>query len=107
MQTGKLNKRIQVLRPPFAGDQDEAGQPLNEYQPVARLWASIEPLRGRELFAAQQANAETTVRIRLRYHAEIDRTMIVRYGASEFEVLYTINPEFGNKELQLMCKERQ
>lgn len=107
MQTGRLNKRVQILRPPGEGEQDEAGQPVDDYQPVARLWASIEPLRGRELFAAQQANAETTVRIRLRYRAEIDRTMIVRHGVNEFEILYTINPDFGNEELQLMCKERQ
>ncbi|MFS0820761.1 phage head closure protein [Bacillus sp. 1P02SD] len=104
----RLNKRITVLRAPDPEiDVDEAGQPLDDFIPVAKVWASIEPLRGRELFAAQQENVEVTTRIRIRYRKGIDRTMIARFEDSEFEFLYVIHVNFEKKELQIMAKERQ
>lgn len=107
----RLNKRITILRPIGPDDPppqtDKYGQPLDDWIPVATLWAAIEPLRGREFFAAQAEHAEVTTRIRIRYREGIDRTMIVSYGGTEFEVLYIIHPEFSKRELQLMCKERQ
>lgn len=104
----RLDKRIAILRPADPEkDQDESGQPLEGYVPVTTIWASIEPLRGREFFAAQAENAEVTTRIRVRYREGIDRTMIARYGDYEFEILFVIHPELSKKELQLMCKERQ
>lgn len=86
---------------------DQFGQPLNVLVEDCTVWAGIEPLQGREFFAAMAENAEVTTRIRVRYRAGIDRTMIVRYKAVEFEILYTINPKMANIELQLMCKDRQ
>jgi SPP1 family predicted phage head-tail adaptor len=103
----RLNKRVTILRPPGRDDLDEYGQPLDDYVPVATVWAAIEPLRGREYFAVMSEHAEVTTRIRIRYREGIDRTMRVQYRDSEFEILHIIHPEFGRKELQLMCKERQ
>ncbi|MBS4191747.1 phage head closure protein [Bacillus sp. FJAT-49705] len=104
----KLNKRISILRPPDPEkDVDEAGQPLDEWIPVAETWASIEPLRGRELFAAMQVNAEVTTKITVRYRKGLDRMMKALHNEIEFEFLYVINPKYANKELQIMCKERQ
>jgi len=104
-----LNKRVTILRPPGPDDVDEAGQPIDEWQPVTIVWAAIEPLSGRELFAAQQANAEVTTKVTIRYRDDVDRTMKVRHNKSgaEFEILYDINPKFANVKLELMCKEQQ
>lgn len=108
INSGRLRKRITILRPPDPEvDVDEANQPLDEWQPVTEVWASIEPLRGREFFSAMQVNADVTTRIRVRYRTDINRTMIARYGDAEFEFLYIIHTDFANKELQIMCKERQ
>ncbi|WP_019534215.1 phage head closure protein [Paenibacillus ginsengihumi] len=103
----RLNKRVTILRPPGPDDVDEYGQPLDEPIPVATVWAAIEPLRGREYFSAMSEHAEVTTRIRIRYREGIDRTMRVKHGETEFEILHIIHPELGKKELQLMCKERQ
>lgn len=105
--TDRMRHRITILRPPGPDDVDEYGQPLDDYVPIATVWAAIEPLRGREYFSAMSEHAEVTTRIRIRYREDIDRTMQVRYGGAEFEILHIIHPEFGKKELQLMCKERQ
>jgi len=103
----RLRHRVTILRPPGPDDKDEYGEPLNGYVPVATVWAAIEPLRGREYFAAMTENAEVTTRIRIRFRDDVDRTMRVQYGDTAFEILHIIRPEFGKKELQLMCKERQ
>lgn len=103
----RLRHRVTILRPPGPEDVDEYGQPLDAFVPVATVWAAIEPLRGREYFSAMSEHAEVTTRIRIRYRDDVDRTMIVQYGETTFEILHIIRPEFGKKELQLMCKERQ
>lgn len=103
----RLDKRITIMRPPGPDDKDEYGQPLDNPVEVCTIWAAIEPLRGREYFAAMAEQADVTTRIRIRYRDGIDRTMIARHGDTEFEILHIIRPEFGKKELQLMCKERQ
>lgn len=101
----RLNKRATIQTPPTG--TDAYGQPNTEWTNGAKIWAAIEPLRGREFFAAQAENAEVTTRIRIRYRSDVDRTMRIKYKDIIFEILYIINPEMANEELQLMCKERQ
>lgn len=103
----RLRHRVTILRPPGPEDVDEYGQPLDEFVPVATVWAGIEPLRGREYFSAMSEHAEVTTRIRIRYREGIDRTMRVVYNDTVFEILHIIHPEYNHHELQLMCKERQ
>lgn len=103
----RLNKRVTILRPPGPDDRDEYGQPIDDYVPILTLWAAIEPLRGREYFAAMTEHADVTTRIRIRYREDIDRTMRVQYKGTVFDIGHIIQPEFGRTELQLMCKERQ
>lgn len=103
----RLNKRVTVLRPPGLEEVDEYNQPVVVWPVVGSMWAGIEPLQGREFFAAKAENAEVTTRIRIRYRNDIDRTMKVSYKGITFEILYIIHPKFGKRELQLMCKERQ
>ncbi|AIQ69539.1 phage head-tail adaptor [Paenibacillus graminis] len=103
----RLDKRAAVFRPPGTDDQDEWGQPTDEWIEVVKLWAAIEPLRGQDRAAAAQVTADVTTRIRIRYREGIDRTMVVRFKGIEFEILYIIHPEYNRSELQLMCKEKQ
>ena len=72
----------------------------------ATVWASIEPLSGRELFQAQQVQAEVTHRVRMRYLAGVTAKMTGLFGTREFQILSVINPEERNRELVLMCKEQ-
>lgn len=103
--TNRLNKRVTIKQ--LTTTTDEYGQPVDTWTDVATVWAAIEPLRGREYFAAMAEQVDVTTRIRIRYRDGIDRTMIVQYGNVEFEILHIIHPEFAKKELQLMGKERQ
>jgi len=74
-------------------------------------WASVEPLQGRELFAAQQFQSETTVRIKMRYDAKLESldvrdyqiTHTKRGNSKTYDLHAIINPYELDKELHLMC----
>ena len=69
------------------------------------IHASVEPLRGREYFQAQQMQNETTFRIRMRWFPQVKSTMRVRFGSRILDIVAIIDPEERHRELQLMCKE--
>ncbi|HEI8511243.1 TPA: phage head closure protein [Proteus mirabilis] len=69
------------------------------------IHASVEPLRGREYFQAQQVQSETTFRIRMRWFPQVKSTMRVCFGSRIFNIVAIIDPEERHRELQLMCKE--
>lgn len=103
--TNRLNKRVTIKQ--LTTTTDEYGQPIDTWTDVATVWAAIEPLRGREYFAAMAEQADVTTRIRIRYREGIDRTMIVTCDGVDFEIGHIIDPEYRHQEMQLMCKERQ
>ncbi|MNW47881.1 Phage head-tail joining protein [compost metagenome] len=103
----RLDKYVGIFKPADPEEADEYGEPLDEPVKVCDRWASIEPLQGQDRYVAQQEHAEVTTRVRIRYRTGIDRTMTIKYGEQEFEILYIIHPRLSRKELHLMCKEQQ
>ncbi|RUR34480.1 phage head closure protein [Vreelandella nanhaiensis] len=110
MRAGKLRHRV-TLEWLKEGNRSDSGAAVDEWVPEPRKrWAEVEQLRGRTLFAAQEANAETTARIRMRYRPDIaaatGKTLRVRFG----QVVYRLEGraiDVGGKrtELELMCHE--
>ena len=47
---------------------DGAGQPSDTWTTIVTPWASVEPLRGRELMQAREAGIEATHKVRMRWH---------------------------------------
>ena len=101
-----LNRKITFRKLTLTQDPN-TGEMIEAWADHVSVFARVEPLVGREYFAAMSEHAEVTTRIRIRYREDIDRTMRVVYANTEFEILHIIHPEFGRRELQLMCKERQ
>ncbi|WP_411572219.1 phage head closure protein [Vreelandella titanicae] len=109
MQIGK--KRDQVTLEWWQkGDRTDSGATPEGWQPGGKVWAEVEQLRGRTLFAAQEANAETTARIRMRYRADIaaatGKTLRLRHGGMTYQVEGRPIDLGGRRtELELMCHE--
>ena len=103
MRLGPLNKRI-TLQSPKTG-RDAFGQPLTGWDDVATVWASVEPISGRELLAAQQMQGEVTHRVRLRYRAGITTAQRILFGARVFDIQSVINPREQGASLELLAKE--
>ena len=103
MQAGKLRHRVSLQE--LARNQSVTGEMIPSYAPYATVWASVEPLTGRELEFAQQITAETNYRVTIRYNSKVDVEHRVVFGDNTFEVTSVVNPDERNEQLFLMCKE--
>jgi SPP1 family predicted phage head-tail adaptor len=88
-----------------APTRDTFGGEVEAWNAVATVWASVEPLQGREFLEARQLQAEVTTRIRIRYRAGIVPQMRVVWGSHFYDVQAVIETEARRRELQLMCIE--
>ena len=101
---GNLRHRITLQKPVIT--RDSIGQELEEWQDVATVWASIEPLSGKEYFNAQQTNSEVTTKITLRYLLGVTSQMRIIFQKHTYNILSVINFEERNIYLQLLCSEK-
>lgn len=85
MRAGKLRKYITIEQ--RGTGQDAAGSQVSTWTTVLSAYASIEPLSGRELIAAQAIHNETTHRVTMRYRSEVLAKMRVNLGGRYFNIL--------------------
>lgn len=113
MRTGPLNKRVRIQR--RVETQNEFKETLISYQDMdgGEVWAAIEPLSGRDYFAAQQLSSDVSTKIRIRHRDDVNRKMRVLYervaGSPTTTVVYEIDnvlrPNENRREIWLMCRE--
>lgn len=105
MTSRKYNKRIILQNKSSDYETDEEGNPLEPWQDVVKVWATVNPLRGREFWQAASVNAENTIRVEIRYRKGITSNMRILYGERILEITNVIDVEEKHKEMHLMCKE--
>ena len=103
MKIGKLRHRVTLQE--HISTRDSFGAEKEAWIDTAKVWASVEPLSGKEYFAAQQINAEVNIKVTIRYRPLIHPRMRVLFGVRVFEILSVLNIEEKNIQLVLMCKE--
>ncbi len=101
MEAGKLRHQVTIKKP--VETQNTYGEPEVRWQDVATVWAQVEPLRGREYFAAKQMVSEVEARITIRYRSDVTAKMKVSKGTDDYLIETIINVMERNRELQLMC----
>jgi SPP1 family predicted phage head-tail adaptor len=105
IRAGDLRHRIQLVQPTLV--QDKSGGVEEDQATIfATVWAQIEALTGRELYAAQQRVSQVSHQITLRYMPGITATLNVRFNNREFQILSVENPDERTKMLILLCLER-
>jgi SPP1 family predicted phage head-tail adaptor len=104
IESGKL--RFLVTIQSLVGTKDSFGQEVQSWQTFKQVWASIEPLMGRELIAAQQIAGQADVKIRSRYVAGVTPKMRATYGGHTYDIQGVQNVANRNRELVMMCVER-
>lgn len=92
MQLGNFRHRITIQENRYQRDEanlqvrDSYGAPIDDWIDLRTCWASMEPLSGREYFAAAQVQAEQVTRFRIRYpRFQIWPGMRVKYHDSILE----------------------
>ncbi len=103
MRIGPLRHRIALQA--GTGTQGEYGNIPLTFSTYATVWASVQPLSGRERLNAQQIHAETTHRIRLRYLSTVTTKDRISFDSRTFEIVSLINWDELNWMLELLCKE--
>jgi SPP1 family predicted phage head-tail adaptor len=105
MQAGRLRHKVDIEQLVTGSpDQTPEGEPDASWSVLYNdIWAAVEPLSGRELFAAQEHHSEVTTRIRVRYRSDITAKMRAVFNGENYNILAVIDPEMRHRELHLMC----
>lgn len=105
LRAGDLIHRVTARRP--ADVRDTFGDSQPTWVDVATVYASIESLTGRELWSAQQVQADVTHRVKLRPGAVpgIGPAWSLTFLGRVFQVLYVIDPVQQQETLELLCME--
>ena len=87
---------------------DAFGEPDKTWTTLCTSWALVQPLKGRELFSANQAQADVDHRIVTRYRSELsalgpkDRAT---WDGKTFDIRSVIRRDHRNIELEILAKE--
>lgn len=105
MRAGSLRHRVEIQSD--GGSQDATGQKVPSWSTTATVWASIEPVSGREYLAAGQFNAEVSHFVVMRYDSTITVTPAnrLKFGSRYFAIISVRNVEERGRMLELGCKE--
>jgi SPP1 family predicted phage head-tail adaptor len=103
MRAGKLRRQLEIQQ--AIETQGTTGEMAIIWTTFATVFGSVEPLRGREFWAASELQAEVSTRIRIRYLDGVTPKMQVVDGSKLYWIDTVIDPEMRHIEMQLMCKE--
>jgi SPP1 family predicted phage head-tail adaptor len=101
VRIGKLRHRVEIQE--FTTVIDDDGYPTENWGTIATVWASVEPVSGKEYWAAAAVQAETTVKVTMRYRDGITTAHRLRFGGRVYDIKAVINVEERNRVLELMC----
>lgn len=103
MRAGLLRHRITIQQK--SATRTASGAESVTWAEYDTLWASVEPLAGRELELAKQIHDEVNHRIWIRYRSGVIPEMRVLYGSRKFDILSVVNTAERDIRMQLMCRE--
>jgi SPP1 family predicted phage head-tail adaptor len=102
INAGRMDQRITLQQ--RVDNVNEFGENQPTWADVATVWASADPKRGREYFAAAQQQAEGPCMFRIRWRADVHERMRVVWNAEPFEIAAPPVNAYGMKEsLDLFC----
>jgi SPP1 family predicted phage head-tail adaptor len=111
VQSGRLRHRVTIQS--ATETRDAVGAVTKTWATLASVWASVEPLGGREFFSASQVQSDVTTRIRIRYRADVTEKMRVVHVADSassltnyYDITAVIPLNEKRHELHLMCVKR-
>jgi SPP1 family predicted phage head-tail adaptor len=106
MRAGRLSNKVKFQR--AVETANSFGEMIKTWEDIVEAWASVDPMRGGERFAALQVQANIDTRITVRWQSALstlgpaDRIV---FGKKIYDIRAIINVHERNKELQIMCQE--
>lgn len=104
MRAGKLRHPIVIQT--IQETRNGYGEVIPTWVTFASVRASVEPLQGKEYFAANSQQTATTTRFRIRYLAGITASMRISFNGEVYDIESIINPNERNREIHIMTVKR-
>lgn len=102
IDAGLLTHRVTIQSPSAA--RDAHGQRAEGWTDIATVWAQVQPLRGREFFAAGAMQSEASIKVRMRYRDDVTGAMRVLWrGVAHAIVVEPIDVDGARHTLELLC----
>lgn len=103
----RRNKLVTFVRPPTLSDPFSASDPEwpNAFEDEPVSYVEVHPMRGDELFQAQQTHQTVTHKVTTDYREGITSKLRIQWGTRLLEIVGIINPREANRSLELMCVE--
>jgi SPP1 family predicted phage head-tail adaptor len=101
MRAGRLSERI-VLQQKLVTRSDN-GEEVVTWGEFATVWADVEPLSGREVVAVRAAQADLSLRVRIRYLPGVNPAMRVFWQGAPWPISEVIDVRARRTELELLC----
>lgn len=99
-----FNRRV-TLQQEFSTVDLQGGRSLS-WADVATVWASVEPMTGKESYTWGKILGESTYVIRMRYRSDIKAKMRLLYGSRIMDINSVIDEHDEHRFLALGCSER-
>jgi SPP1 family predicted phage head-tail adaptor len=98
---GSLSERIAIQEKYVS--RDDLGAEVITWVEIAEVWASAEPIRGREYVALRAAQADITTRFVIRHRSGLTPAMRVQWGDAYYDIIEVIDVHGRHRWLELMC----
>lgn len=102
MNPGKYNKVITLQSK--TSTTDAYGGPVDSWADVATVWARVQPIKGREMIAAQAAQSETAVRFYTRYQDNLTTAMRIIYAGKNYDITGIVDIDERHVEFEISAK---
>lgn len=102
MRSGELRHKVTLQSKAIT--RDVTGGEVITWSDESAVRASVEPLRGREFFSAQEVQSEINIRFCIRYVAEITTAWRVLWETRPYDIIEIIDVDGLHIEQQIMAR---
>lgn len=106
IKIGEMRQRITFQSPRKVAD-GHGGWNVSGWDDFATVWAQIEPISGREYFHAAQIKAEITHRVKIRYWADLNEEMRIKFGDRYLKIEAIRDLKELHKFMEILCREEK
>ena len=105
MRAGSLDKKITIQY--IGSTRNDFGEiEQGNYQDFKAVWASINPVSGKESFLSNTNFSTVSHKIKIRYLSGLNASMRIVWKDRIFLIKYFMNFNEANKEIDILCEEQ-
>lgn len=86
--------------------KNEVGESTQVPMLHSKIWADVQPIRGKEFTESQKTSSELQYRITTRYREGVDPSMEVRWDNRKLNINAVIDVNGREESMELMCVEK-